>query len=808
MSAAKTGSRTFTCGACGDSWSTTLKGNFRKCPPCKEADKQKSRTKRCLYTPCAVEFTDSSPKNGQRYCSEDCRYRAKQERAGRVAEGGFLKDRQVTCKICPVVFTPAIANQVYCSIACRDVDYAASKEKSRHKTCKRCGEPFYDDSLKGNRRSHSDCSRVAWGFKIHTDKEPQDSMRTEERRKWRNMTGQGGRYDQISTMTKYTHSWWGRVSELIYASYRPHAEDMNVLYGATAPYDYKDALFNRVDVRGTKARDSVHGRSMWTISTSGLGETCDHVFVVGYSQDRSTVEHLWMIPSSDIPPTSIRFSPTSGEYNWGAYDVSKLWGLNKAITVLKFVKSLPDPVRPGKRDWMNDPKHISGSAPTRRGRRAEILYGEMYPQSWDMNFAMGWGFPYDFEDIDGTRVDVKSSRRHLKTGRNTFLWSFSMRRPEDVQRAHQCDVYSCLALDESGERVLHEFRIPASVVGSRLILHIQDPPIQWAQYENRAKVTLDIRPDADQSEIDAAVDALLKMPFPAVEPPRAGIALAMFEHVRDFPVSLAEDVIGPWSPKGTRLCSAFFPNRYKARYNGGVTAYEAWQDRKHMLRAVRFQVHRGDLVTPHRVLRAITMQHRTPSVFKPTVAKWVYENLCPKGGTVWDPCSGYGGRLLGAFAAGVQYIATDVEPETVQGNLRLAEVLGYSARVVCERAEVFDPGPVDLVFTSPPYFDRELYSDRQEQSWVLHDGGFDSWVDGFLRPVIRMAHHRLPVGGHLVLNVADIRKGRQVIPLVERTVEEATALGFELNRRLWMPLARLNRSEEKAREPVLVFRKT
>jgi len=178
---------------------------------------------------------------------------------------------------------------------------------------------------------------------------------------------------------------------------------------------------------------------------------------------------------------------------------------------------------------------------------------------------------------------------------------------------------------------------------------------------------------------------------------------------------------------------------------------------------------------------------------------------------VWDPCAGYGGRLLGAHTSARvgRYIGTDVEPETVVGNNRLAARLGCADRCLVHehRAEEFDPGPVDLVFTSPPYFDREQYSTSDAQSWVRHGGSLDAWVEGFLRPVVRTAHARLSVGGALVLNVADIRHGRRKYPLVDRTVATALEEGFVREASLWMPLARINRTAEEAREPVLVFRR-
>jgi hypothetical protein len=159
---------------------------------------------------------------------------------------------------------------------------------------------------------------------------------------------------------------------------------------------------------------------------------------------------------------------------------------------------------------------------------------------------------------------------------------------------------------------------------------------------------------------------------------------------------------------------------------------------------------------------------------------------------------------MGAVAAGVRYLGTDVEPETVDGNQRLAEVLGAtsSCEVVLCPAEEFSPSvEVDLVFTSPPYFDLEHYSKSKDQSYKQYKS-YPEWVDGFLRMVIRQAHKSLKIGGHMVLNVAD-KRGRGGVSLVQTTVEVSESEGFVSRGRVAMPLPSLNRAA--ASEPVLVF---
>jgi len=292
---------------------------------------------------------------------------------------------------------------------------------------------------------------------------------------------------------------------------------------------------------------------------------------------------------------------------------------------------------------------------------------------------------------------------------------------------------------------------------------------------------------------------LRRAPFPS-EPVKDSMEVIL-EKMKGLKIDDVEGVIQPLSRIGTTFCASFFPGRYKASWNGIRSAFEAWYEDKELERAIRFQLDMGDPVLPHRVLRAVSLKFRTPTVFRPTVAMFMCRKFLPAGGVWWDPCAGYGGRLLGAVASGIQYVGTDIDQETVEGCLRLASVLGAvsSTQVICSPAEEFTPPSCGLVFTSPPYFNREQYSKGAGQSWVKY-GQFDSWVEGFLRPVIQKAKKALDSSkGILALNVADIGK----FSLVAETAKVAKEEGFVQGSTLSMPLSALNRN--KPFEPILVF---
>lgn len=297
--------------------------------------------------------------------------------------------------------------------------------------------------------------------------------------------------------------------------------------------------------------------------------------------------------------------------------------------------------------------------------------------------------------------------------------------------------------------------------------------------------------------------------FPEIPEATEEEAKASLANLALRPITLdGEGILRPYTTVGTKVCNSFFPNRYHAKYRGSLSAWEAWHNDVALRKAVELQVESGDPTSPQRVLKAILFHHRTPSVFRPAVAKYVYETYA-KGGVVWDPCAGYGGRLMGAMAAGVaKYIGTDVESETVAGNQALAKVLGVSDKcsVILSKAEEHAiQEPLDLVFTSPPYFDLEVYGDASEKAATGY-GSVTGWLQGFLEPVLKRAFDHLRPGGHLVLNLPS--KPIDGVRLDEAVQPLALALGFVAQESPWMPVRQRShiRSRHKL-EPLLVWRR-
>lgn len=216
--------------------------------------------------------------------------------------------------------------------------------------------------------------------------------------------------------------------------------------------------------------------------------------------------------------------------------------------------------------------------------------------------------------------------------------------------------------------------------------------------------------------------------------------------------------------------------------------------------------------------------------FPPLTAKFLYERyirqLGVKEATIWDPSAGWGGRILGAMGVHddfvVHYIGTDpnTDHNTENGRTKYAELadfyltkttrssdnnLNHILGIGTSTYEIFQcgseemhkqaafqkyKGKIDIVFTSPPYFAKELYSDDAEQS-ANKFSTYATWRDGFLRPTLKTAVEWLRPGGFILWNIADAKFGGEMLPLEKDSCDALEEFGMKKVEVLKMALAQM-----------------
>ena len=165
---------------------------------------------------------------------------------------------------------------------------------------------------------------------------------------------------------------------------------------------------------------------------------------------------------------------------------------------------------------------------------------------------------------------------------------------------------------------------------------------------------------------------------------------------------------------------------------------------------------------------SISLRKYICSQFKPNVAKAIYDRYKCK--NVLDFSAGWGDRLAGFYASDCTEFYLGIDPRKENHPIYEQQAKFYQKhstffendknhKFICSPAEDADlseyEGMMDIVFTSPPYFNVERYSHDDTQSWVRHKN-IDDWNEKFLHVAIKNAWKCLRKGGILMVNISDV----------------------------------------------------
>lgn len=218
---------------------------------------------------------------------------------------------------------------------------------------------------------------------------------------------------------------------------------------------------------------------------------------------------------------------------------------------------------------------------------------------------------------------------------------------------------------------------------------------------------------------------------------------------------------------GYNISALFNPHRFDTdtRKNKSIL-FGFNNDANYRKQFARYAVEVAGRVPPqneyYKLIGIGTAGYQYVNEFQPYLARDIYKRFVKEGDRVLNPCAGWGGRLIGfasCMFADVEYVETDPATETYKGLVRLKKFLRLGDLVKqynlpFEELEVQEDY-FDFVFTSPPYFDTERYSDEETQSYLKHDN-FDDWKDGFLIPMLDKILFCMKRGAKCLLNVGNV----------------------------------------------------
>jgi hypothetical protein len=220
---------------------------------------------------------------------------------------------------------------------------------------------------------------------------------------------------------------------------------------------------------------------------------------------------------------------------------------------------------------------------------------------------------------------------------------------------------------------------------------------------------------------------------------------------------------------GLRLANAYQPTMWRVRVSRYLSPMDIFRDDKLLKAAIR----RAFLVWPTRYSANASSLRRmlktfpgaaSVSNYRPAVARAVISKFSRPGKKVVDFCAGYGGRLLGALAADRFYLGIEPNSSQIRGFERMQRAMrgagfrlpttkfvhGAAEQCLAELPARF----ADLVYSSPPFFNWEKYSNGALQSFKRYPT-YDQWQSRFLYPVIKNSFRILRKGGFMAINVTN-----------------------------------------------------
>lgn len=259
---------------------------------------------------------------------------------------------------------------------------------------------------------------------------------------------------------------------------------------------------------------------------------------------------------------------------------------------------------------------------------------------------------------------------------------------------------------------------------------------------------------------------------------------------------------------GMKLCQHFCDNFWSIENAAGMSFEKAWQDPVIMDQVLAWGRSGMSQLWMSWIRRAVFMAAGLPnsSFYRPHFAKQIIEMTGLRQGKLFDPCAGWGGRMLGTVASGWHYTACEPNPDTYANLVHMADFISAQNHVQLYSNPVenltMDPEyRFDVILTSPPYFNLERYHTEDHQSYVKHPT-YEQWRDQWLVPLINRCLDHLDPQGISAWNVMKVGKKDLVADMIEahqaRGWNLVTTVGFQ------SPLNNIRRLKNK--DVTYVFR--
>jgi DNA modification methylase len=152
-----------------------------------------------------------------------------------------------------------------------------------------------------------------------------------------------------------------------------------------------------------------------------------------------------------------------------------------------------------------------------------------------------------------------------------------------------------------------------------------------------------------------------------------------------------------------------------------------WKDRKKYWLSTGIQSELGRDENLLSLSTLLQKKQKSTSVFDPVLCEIMYLWFTKEQDTIFDPFAGGSVRGIVASKSKRNYIGTDLRPEQVQSNISQSDTIcteNYPQWITSD-ATSYDSQEHDFLFTCPPYYDLEVYSQNKGDLSTMTEKDFE-----------------------------------------------------------------------------------
>ena len=176
------------------------------------------------------------------------------------------------------------------------------------------------------------------------------------------------------------------------------------------------------------------------------------------------------------------------------------------------------------------------------------------------------------------------------------------------------------------------------------------------------------------------------------------------------------------------LITNFHKSIWHCHVKNKPSPYEAWYNKDLLKKCIENRFIYKSVLSSQNVLNGFNICKIAPkiSLFNPNIAKYLIKKYLNNYQIVFDPFSGYSGRMLGCCSLNKKYIGQDVNEITINESMEIKNFLHLDSELSCK--DIFESsGEYDCLFTCPPYGDKENWNQ------VIKNISCDQWIDECLK---------------------------------------------------------------------------